>query len=103
MYIILSIILLSSMHLNFNNKTTSHFEFNCCCYKAVWALGNIAGDSTEYRDMVLAHGALWHVLAQFQKNVTISMIRTAAWTLSNFSSGKPQPQFHQVSRIHFII
>ncbi|MCD7449831.1 hypothetical protein HAX54_001747 [Datura stramonium] len=33
--------------------------------QAVWALGNIAGDSPKYRDLVLGHGALVSLLAQF--------------------------------------
>jgi len=65
-------------------------------------LGNIAGDSTYYRDLALGHGALRPVLAQFNETARISTIRSATWTLLNFCRGKPQPQLDQVSRIHFL-
>ena len=71
-------------------------------YKVVWALGNIVGDSPTNRDLALGHGALRQLLAQFNKNSSISMIRIATWTLSNFCRGSPDPQFDQVGKIHFV-
>ncbi|KAG8370621.1 hypothetical protein BUALT_Bualt13G0002400 [Buddleja alternifolia] len=64
--------------------------------QAVWALGNIAGDSPKCRDLVLSYGALMPLLAQFNDQAKLSMLRNATWTLSNFCRGKPQPQFEQV-------
>ena len=64
--------------------------------QAVWALGNIAGDSPRCRDEVLAHGALQPVLAQLNASAKLPMLRNATWTLSNFCRGKPPPEFHTV-------
>ncbi len=64
--------------------------------QAVWALGNIAGDSPRCRDLVLAHGALAPLMDQLKDNTKMSMLRNATWTLSNFCRGKPQPDFQQV-------
>ncbi|KAK7363257.1 hypothetical protein VNO77_05391 [Canavalia gladiata] len=77
--------------------------------QAVWALGNIAGDSPGYRDIVLDHGALKPLLSQLpslsrlpSKRTTIvvdlelPMLRTAVWTLSNFCHGKPGVEFEKV-------
>ena len=65
--------------------------------QAVWALGNIAGDSAALRDEVLHHNALMPLLRQLDSNTTrISMLRNATWTLSNFCRGKPQPPFELV-------
>lgn len=68
-------------------------------FQAVWALGNVAGDSPKCRDLVLGHGALAPLLAQLNEHAKLSMLRNATWTLSNFCRGKPQPLFEQVCSI----
>jgi len=65
--------------------------------QVVWAVGNIAGDTHAYRDLVLHAGAMPPLLEQFQQqNAKLSMIRNATWTISNFCRGKPQPDFELV-------
>ncbi|CAH9132597.1 unnamed protein product [Cuscuta epithymum] len=64
--------------------------------QAVWALGNVAGDSPKCRDLVLNCGALMPLLLQFNDQAKLTMLRNATWTLSNFCRGKPQPQFEQM-------
>jgi importin subunit alpha-6/7 len=64
--------------------------------QAVWALGNIAGDSPPCRDLVLQAGAMQPLLNQLNQNSKVSMLRNATWTLSNFCRGKPQPDFELV-------
>jgi hypothetical protein len=51
--------------------------------QAVWALGNITGDSPANRDLVLQAGALQPLLQQLQGSSKLSMLRNATWTLSN--------------------
>ncbi|KAK8494598.1 hypothetical protein V6N13_135988 [Hibiscus sabdariffa] len=64
--------------------------------QAVWALGNIAGDSPKSRDIVLNHGGLLPLLAQLNDHSKLSPLRNATWALLNFCRGKPPPPFHQV-------
>jgi len=68
--------------------------------QAVWALGNIAGDSPEYRDLVLKTGdsmqRLITILDNDHTSPKLTMIRNATWCMSNFCRGKPKPNFNQI-------
>jgi hypothetical protein len=46
--------------------------------KAIWALGNIAGDSAKHRDVVLNHGAMIPLLQQV---VEIDLIHAEMYSL----------------------
>eukprot|EP00955_Chlamydomonas_euryale_P086072 364189-Chlamydomonas_euryale.AAC.23 len=67
--------------------------------QAVWALGNIAGDSPRCRDFVLGYNAMPPLLEQLNSNAKIGMLRNATWTLSNFCRGKPPPNFAIVGEL----
>ncbi|RZC76780.1 hypothetical protein C5167_000924 [Papaver somniferum] len=64
--------------------------------QAVWALGNVAGESPKNRDLVLGQGALIPLLQQVNEHAKLSMLRIATWTLSSFCKGKPGPPFEQI-------
>jgi importin subunit alpha-1 len=71
--------------------------------QAVWALGNIAGDSPTCRDLVLNTGIMAPLLGLIQQSMQgsttrLSLLRNATWTLSNLCRGKPSPAWNTVSQ-----
>jgi len=65
------------------------------CEQAVWALGNIAGDSPDCRDLVLRHDALMPMVLILVRTETLALskLRNTMWAVSNLCRGKPSPDF----------
>ncbi|KAK9921470.1 hypothetical protein M0R45_029979 [Rubus argutus] len=56
--------------------------------QAVWALGNVAGDSPKCCDIVLGNGVLDPLFLQSNEHAKLSMLRNSSWALPNFFRGK---------------
>lgn len=64
--------------------------------KAIWALGNIAGDSAGFRDLILQWGGLKPLLEIVSTTNDQTILRHGVWVISNLCRGKPLPDIKQV-------
>jgi hypothetical protein len=66
--------------------------------QSVWALGNISGDSVEFRDTVWRYGG-FPALLQFgeRDDLNSEATRNLTWVISNMTRNKPAPDFALVA------
>lgn len=63
-------------------------QFEEISEQALWALGNIAGDSAYSREVLQKHNFLQSLLLTLRdRQLSLSHLRTAVWALSNMSRG----------------
>ena len=67
--------------------------------QAVWAIGNVAGDSPANRDAVLATPALAKMLPLLGQHSNPTFVRNVAWTISNCLRGRPNPPLHVAAQV----
>ena len=66
--------------------------------QSCWCLGNVAGDGSKLRDIVLnTPGCLHNLILNITRAHSESMLKNATWALSNFCRGKPQPSIQVIA------
>lgn len=64
--------------------------------QAIWAIGNIAGDCSLYRDMILKYNGLSYLIDIVDKSDNKNTIKHGTWAISNLCRGRPLPKFESV-------
>ena len=60
--------------------------------QAIWVLGNLAGEGTSARDVVINSNAIGPIVLCVQCGCSsLSIMRIGSWTLSNLCDGQPRP------------
>lgn len=66
--------------------------------QAIWAIGNIAGDSATFRDLILKYSGLEPLLAIVNSTQNKGIIKHGTWAISNLCRGKPLPKLELVEK-----
>lgn len=67
-------------------------------------MGNVAGDSAQYRDMILEKEGMDAVIELYNRtfrenrsNTDIILKRNISWTMSNFCRGTPKAKYSKIA------
>ena len=71
--------------------------------KAIWVIGNIAGDSTLVRDKIIRMNCIEKIVFFLKTAERVQLVKNCIWALSNFCRGKPAPDFERVKPVLFSI
>lgn len=67
--------------------------------QCVWALGNIAGDGFESRDIILSLNVVDILISILEKNIRVKYQRNIVWLILNLCRGKPSPSIQEVEKL----
>lgn len=71
----------------------------CVSDQCVWALGNIAGDGFESRDIIIDLNVVDILISILDKNIRIKYQRNIVWLMLNLCRGKPSPSIQQIEKL----
>jgi hypothetical protein len=69
---------------------------------SAWALGNMAGESLDFRSVIISQGAIPALLRWFaspSSSASLSVIRTVAWALGNMIDRTPKPDMSDFFKV----
>ncbi|CAO1399389.1 unnamed protein product [Diamesa tonsa] len=67
--------------------------------QCVWALGNIAGDGFESRDIILNLNVVDILISKLESNIRVKYQRNIVWLMLNLCRGKPSPSIQQIEKL----
>ncbi|CAO1406197.1 unnamed protein product [Diamesa hyperborea] len=67
--------------------------------QCVWALGNIAGDGFESRDIILNLNVVDILISKLENNIRVKYQRNIVWLMLNLCRGKPSPSIQQIEKL----
>lgn len=67
--------------------------------QCVWALGNIAGDGFESRDIILSLKVVDILISILEKNIRVKYQRNIVWLMLNLCRGKPSPSIQEIEKL----
>ena len=72
--------------------------------QAVWALGNISSDCSQFRDLVINAGGV-DALIEFAErdNLCDRIMNESCWSLANLCRGKPLPDYRLIKPVMAVI
>ncbi|CAO1376918.1 unnamed protein product [Diamesa serratosioi] len=67
--------------------------------QCVWALGNIAGDGFESRDIILDLNVVDILISLLENDIRIKYQRNIVWLMLNLCRGKPSPSVQEIEKL----
>lgn len=67
--------------------------------QCVWALGNIAGDGIQSRDIILDLNVVDILISILETKIRIKYQRNIAWLMLNLCRGKPSPSIQETEKL----
>lgn len=67
--------------------------------QALWGIGNIAGDNSVYRDILISKGCIQTICKLDTRDLPHKTVHVVAWVLSNLVRGKPLVKYQHIKQI----
>jgi importin subunit alpha-1 len=67
--------------------------------KAIWVIGNIAGESIPIRDKIIKMNCIEKIVFFLKTADRLQLVKNCVWALSNFCRGKPTPEYERIKQV----
>lgn len=95
--------MLESPYDQIKDQVSIYFLWKLSCIQAIWGLGNIAGDNTEFRDLTIEAGLINKFIHILQTTTKKFLIKNTTWALTNLCRGRPLPLYSKVEKVFVFV